>query len=65
MGFEGLMERVLFLEPSEMCHMVCCLSAKLYGVILQKTVILTLISLFSPGVLHMQPVLSWLTELSP
>jgi len=45
-GFEVLMDGVLFLQSSEMCHIFCYLSTKLHGAILQKTVILTLISYF-------------------
>ena len=43
-GFEVLMEGVLFLQSSEMCLTVCYLSTNLHGFILQKTVILTLIN---------------------
>jgi len=46
MGFEVLMEGVLFLQSSEMCLIVCYISTKLHGVILQKIGILTLISYF-------------------
>ena len=45
-GFEVLMEGVLFLQSSEMCLIVCYISTNLHGVVLQKTVILTLISYF-------------------